>query len=114
MAGYAEGLATKGILGNTISIATKGYLVKITIEEIPVVRPPSGGGGGGLGLGEPTRWEDIERKLIKVTVEINNEIFFDEKEVDTDVVITAKDVNIEFNNDKPTVRVKNIGLLNKV
>ena len=113
MTGYAEGLATKGILGNTISIATKGYLVKITIEEIPIP-PSSGGGGGGLGRGEPTQWSEIRRKLVKVTVEINNEVFFEEKEIDADVEITAKDVNIEFNNDKPTVRVKNIGLLNKV
>ena len=114
MIGYAESLATKGVLGNTISIATKGYLVKITIEEIPIPPPSGGGGGGTLAPGQPTQWKDIRRKLVKVTVEINNEVFFEEKEMDADVEITAKDVNIEFNNDKPTVRVKNIGLLNKV
>jgi hypothetical protein len=110
MIGYAEGIATKGLLGNAVSIATKGYLIKITIEETPII--PSDGGGSGRG--RIVGWGDIPRKLVKVTVEINDEIFAETKEMNADVVITTDDVNIEFNNNKPTVRVKHIGLLNKV
>lgn len=109
MNGYAEGLATKGILGNTISVATKGYLVKITIEETPIT-PGYGGGGHASTVG----WNQISRKFVKVTVEINDEVFAEAKEINADVAITTNDINIEFNNDKPTVRVKHIGILNKV
>lgn len=103
---YAADLATKGWLSDSRQLVVKGWLVAITVEEIPT-QPTSGGGIVLIPGEEIPRKVPKGKKLIKITVEYNNQTFTEIKEVKDNLNVTAKDIEIEIgDNQKPTIKVR--------
>lgn len=100
---YPHGLklASRGILGSSVGTATRGVIVRITIEEGPVSAP-------GFGLGRRPKSSghtQEERKKVKVTAYISGETFTKTVIVAKDVSVTTNDIDI-IENEQGLVEIK--------
>jgi hypothetical protein len=87
---HAQSIATKGLLNNNaVSLVSKGYIY-IKIEEIPIP-PDIGGAGSDYRIEDKLNW-----KIVKVTVIYKDEEYVQAKIINTDVDVSAKDVNVKL------------------
>lgn len=94
MVHHVKSIVTKGILGNGVSLATKGIIL-IEIEQ-GLIRELSGG------------WappEPKKRFYVKVTFRYNDNIYSDIKYHNKDIRIGLDDINIDIIDSKPKVRI---------
>jgi hypothetical protein len=102
---HAIQLSTKGILGTTVGLSTKGYIV--TIEEFIYIPPepepevPTGGhGGSSWRRSDHRKRKQEDQKIVKITVHLSGETYEHYEYVNRDITITASDVQVEVDENK--------------
>lgn len=103
----AISIATKGILGDTASLASKGFII-LGIEVIPQPTAKNLSGGGASGeyyIPHHTDPPGPKKKWVRVTFEYNDKVYRDLKYVDENVNVTSDNIEIEVIDDIPTVKI---------
>lgn len=103
---HAINIATKGILsGDAKVLASKGYIIGISIQEIPYYPE----GGVDLTYGAPKYAEKRKKKkVIRVTVTYRGEKYIEERIVDESTKITTKDVKVNLTENVMKIAIRNI------
>lgn len=103
---HAINIATKGILsGDAKVLAVKGYILGISIREIPI-HPE---GGVDLTYGAPKYAEKRKKKkVIRVTVIYAGEKYIEERLVDDTTKITTKDIKVNLTENQIKISIRNI------
>lgn len=103
---HAINIATKGILSADAKIlAVKGYIIGLTIREIPIIPE----GGVDLTYGAPKYTEKRKKKkVIRVTVIHSGEKYIEERLVDDTVKIKTDDIEINFSGKTPKITIRTI------
>lgn len=101
---HAVKIATMGRLGAVVGTATRGHILRICIQEIPItITNPFGG----------SSWRrsrrDIYKKKIRVSIYAYGRTFVQEKIVDSDVNVKVEDIHVkELGNKKISIEIKDI------
>lgn len=106
---HAINIATKGILSADAKVlAVKGYILGISISEIPIV-PDHPEGGVDLTQNAPKYTEKHKKKkVIRVTVTYKGEKFVEERIVDDTVKVNTDDIIVKLSGNTPKISIRNI------
>ena len=102
-------IATMGVCGPPLTIATDGFIVILTedIIEVPILQPGQGGGAGGIA--RPGYGHKKKKKRITAIVMIDGTEYRESIELD-DLTVTAKDVHVSVSTkDKVSIELTVIG-----
>jgi len=95
---HATQIATKGFLGATIGLSSKGYIIRIT--EVPILIEKEYTAGR-------KSFEEARKKKVKICVEAYGKKFCQEKIISFDHKITVKDLEIiELGDEEISIIVK--------
>ena len=102
---HATQIATKGIIGSTVGLSTKGHIVSIfefvPPQPTPTHFPSIGGGGGSFGISKG------KKKVIIVTVYAYGEKVTTRHVVNSKAKISISDIEITENENGPvTVSIR--------
>ena len=99
-------IATQGLTsGNSLTIASQGFLVTIEEEVTTIDELQRAGGDGGPWDEDWNKWQkDKKVKKITVTVTRGDEIYT-KTTVTENLKVSAKDVIVEVVDSKPVIRI---------
>ena len=103
---HAINIATKGILSADAKVlAVKGYILGITVQEIPI-HPE---GGVDLTYGAPKYVKKRKKKkVIRVIVTYQGKKYIEERVVDKKIKVKADDVEVNLSGNRPKISIRNI------
>lgn len=96
---HATQIATKGVIGSTIGLSSKGYIIQI-VEYIPPTPKQSGGGSPGSTRRGRSKWNPPDdKKIVMITVTANGQEYKSRHVVNKTLKVSISDVEIKEEED---------------